>query len=277
MFKKASIVILSVLVIFIASWMQVGQVTATAVNDGEPPRPTVEPTITPHPSSSTKGAVIKLIQPDLDASGELWTVVQWQGEGEWINVEGWRGTFSPNGEVSWWVSPSDLGKGPFRWLIYQEDEVLGTSESFYLPQTNGESIAISIIDANTNNVLETSSKHPSQVYDVANISLSDIYQTSGANGFIILKQQENTAFPANMWTQVQWMHPDGSWHNVDGWGGHFDDSAKVVWWVAPENAQTGPFRWIVYDNNTDLNVLATSNMFNLPQNTENYQMDLVLP
>ena len=75
---------------------------------------------------------------------DLWTVVQWQdASGNWHDVEGWRGTFDDvvieNGAVIaqkvWWVAQVDLGKGPFRWLVYrgQGSVLLARSTPFYLP------------------------------------------------------------------------------------------------------------------------------------------------
>ncbi len=74
----------------------------------------------------------------------LWTVVQWQDDrGIWHDVEGWQGTLNEVqdavGKKEWWVAEADLGKGPFRWVVYrgQDGALLATSESFYLPDTVG--------------------------------------------------------------------------------------------------------------------------------------------
>lgn len=75
----------------------------------------------------------------------LWTVVQWQDLlGNWQDVKGWRGTLDEVvcgedgrlvGRKVWWVAQADLGKGPFRWQVYQDREgsLFITSEPFYLP------------------------------------------------------------------------------------------------------------------------------------------------
>ena len=75
---------------------------------------------------------------------DLWTVVQWRDDrGYWHNVEGWQGTLDEVqdgvGEKVWWVAEADLGKGPFRWLVYQERDgrLLVASDSFYLPSDVG--------------------------------------------------------------------------------------------------------------------------------------------
>jgi hypothetical protein len=82
----------------------------------------------------------------------VWTVIQWQDAwGNWHDVEGWRGTLDGVsitesggdedvvGLKTWWVAESDLGKGPFRWVIYQNEggQLIGTSEPFQLPNFNG--------------------------------------------------------------------------------------------------------------------------------------------
>jgi len=86
---------------------------------------------------------------------DLWTVVQWRDpQGEWNDVEGWRGTLDRvvtgddariAGRKTWWVIRSDLGRGPFRWVVYQgkRGKKLGESELFYLPDCDGE---VTIVD-----------------------------------------------------------------------------------------------------------------------------------
>lgn len=107
-----------------------------------PTRPTAMPIVTTTPddtSSETEesppdGALIELrIDPPWP---ELWTMVQWQDpQGDWYNVDGWRGASNEEGRVLWWVAKEDLGTGPFRWLVYEEKDgrLLVTSESFDLP------------------------------------------------------------------------------------------------------------------------------------------------
>jgi hypothetical protein len=75
----------------------------------------------------------------------LWTVVQWQDRlGGWHDVEGWQGTLDADGKKTWWVDKTDLGKGPFRWKIVQDGELLAASESFYLPGSRGEVVKVSV-------------------------------------------------------------------------------------------------------------------------------------
>lgn len=125
-----------------------------------PPRPTPQPT----PRRRPTGGSIELraqfphTWPWAEVPWQdLWTIVQWQDEwGSWHDVEGWRGTLDhvvigESGEVVgkgiWWVAKSDLGKGPFRWVVYwrKEGKLLATSESFYLPGTVGEIVRIEVV------------------------------------------------------------------------------------------------------------------------------------
>ena len=87
---------------------------------------------------------------------DLWTIVQWQDDkGYWHEVEGWQGgldgvAIGESGEVIgkqvWWVAESDLGKGPFRWLICQGEggRRLATSESFDLPGSEGRTVQVEV-------------------------------------------------------------------------------------------------------------------------------------
>jgi hypothetical protein len=57
--------------------------------------------------------------------------------------------------------------------------------------------------------------------------------------------------PATAWIGVQFQTPDGAWHDVESWFGHLDvleDSGLQFkqWAVAAENADQGPFRWVIY-------------------------------
>ncbi len=85
----------------------------------------------------------------------LWTVVQWQDEkGTWHTIEGWQGTLDEveepllAGKKRWWVVEADLGKGPFRWVVYQSQggKTLAASAPFDLPGSKGttEEVKVSI-------------------------------------------------------------------------------------------------------------------------------------
>jgi hypothetical protein len=76
-----------------------------------------------------------------------------------------------------------------------------------------------------------------------------------------------------LWTVVQWQDPEGSWHDVEGWQGTFDDftddtkqrvaEGQKLWWVAPGDLGTGPFRWLIKQSH-DGEHLAISAPFQLP-------------
>ena len=110
-----------------------------------PPRPNPNrPLSTFDKSGAAEGAYISL-QPSAPAVG-LWTVVQWQDDlGRWHEVEGWQGTFDGD-HKTWWVDVKDFKTGPFRWVVFQDQngEPLMYSEPFYLPQSPFETVVIEI-------------------------------------------------------------------------------------------------------------------------------------
>jgi hypothetical protein len=83
----------------------------------------------------------------------------------------------------------------------------------------------------------------------------------------VLQQADETPFPANAWTVVQWQTALGTWADVEGWQGTFNRWNQVVWWVAPDNLGEGPFRWAVYSSEAATELLATSESFDLPENS----------
>ena len=72
---------------------------------------------------------------------------------------------------------------------------------------------------------------------------------------------------AERWTVVQWQDALGGWHDVEGWRGTLDEVSNGVgkkkWWVARPNFDTGPFRWVIYQNQGG-KLLAASKVFQLP-------------
>lgn len=70
-----------------------------------------------------------------------------------------------------------------------------------------------------------------------------------------------------LWTVVQWQDCAGEWHDVIGWRGSLDEAnsaeCKKVWWVAREDLDQGPFRWVVYRRRGGES-LAQSESFDLP-------------
>ena len=127
-----------------------------------PVRPTPNPGTRTDSKSRTSGGGFIELQVQLDPIytpmeqpwQELWTVVQWQDHaGGWQNVEGWQGTLDGvDGDVGrkvWWVDDDDLGKGPFRWVVYlgQGGAVLIRSDSFHLPHRTGEVVVVDVPSA----------------------------------------------------------------------------------------------------------------------------------
>ncbi|MFQ5400207.1 MAG: hypothetical protein ACE5E7_11495 [Anaerolineae bacterium] len=103
-----------------------------------PPTPSVPQQPAPEPAAPAGGTIELTVAP-----GSLveWTVVQWQdGLGGWHDVDGWQGTLDDDTHKVWWVGAADLGKGPFRWLVELDDDVLAVSEPFDLPAAAGESV-----------------------------------------------------------------------------------------------------------------------------------------
>jgi hypothetical protein len=112
-----------------------------------PPRPTPVSTAAPTTVPSfhvREGGLIELhVQPPRTG---LWTMIQWQdARGQWHDVDGWQGTVDGALQI-WWVAPRDLGKGPFRWRVYQNPGglLLATSESFALPHATGETVRVDV-------------------------------------------------------------------------------------------------------------------------------------
>jgi len=50
---------------------------------------------------------------------------------------------------------------------------------------------------------------------------------------------------AGAWSMIQWQGTDGVWYDVDGWRGQVEPDGTKTWWVAKEDLNTGPFRWLV--------------------------------
>ncbi|GAB4430929.1 MAG: hypothetical protein Kow0031_11970 [Anaerolineae bacterium] len=68
------------------------------------------------------------------------SVVQWQDiNGNWHDVDGWRGVLDSNGYIRWWVAAKDFGSGPFRWVVGQ-----AASEPFNLPAGAGQTVRIDL-------------------------------------------------------------------------------------------------------------------------------------
>jgi hypothetical protein len=80
----------------------------------------------------------------------------------------------------------------------------------------------------------------------------------------------------DLWTRIQWQDARGDWHTVDGWQGTFNADQRVLWYVGAEHLQEGPFRWLVYADQTGP-LLATSRPFDLPSRGEILRVVATLP
>ena len=115
---------------------------------GLPPRPTPIPPTVEKTSVPPQGGFISLTAVSDAPTTSLWTTVQWQdAQKNWHDVEGWRGSFDQENNVTWWVAPADLGKGPFRWLAHETEDsptVIAISDTFTLPTMVQQTTAVSI-------------------------------------------------------------------------------------------------------------------------------------
>ena len=149
-------------VLLVGVWMlSLSQATAA-------PPPPLPATFTPTPTrASAKPATGGSIELQAQFSQawpwdtmhwqELWTVVQWQNNaGEWRTVTGWQGTLDDVvvggdggvvGYKMWWVVNADLGKGPFRWMVYksQGDTMpMVTGDLFDLPDAANTTVTVEV-------------------------------------------------------------------------------------------------------------------------------------
>lgn len=98
-------------------------------------------TPTPKPPEPRGGAIELFVTR---AAQPVYAIVQWQdGLGGWHNVDGWRGRVEDN-RVLWFVPEDMFGDGPFRWVLYDEQETLATSDPFSLPTFSGQIVRVSV-------------------------------------------------------------------------------------------------------------------------------------
>jgi hypothetical protein len=83
------------------------------------------------------------------ATAELWTVVQWgDGLGAWYDIVRWEGPLdSMNtgaGRKAWPVESILLGRGVFRWLVYQGrgGPLVASSNAFNLPSSMSDVVQV---------------------------------------------------------------------------------------------------------------------------------------
>jgi hypothetical protein len=90
-------------------------------------------------------ASIELYAPGVAAG--VWTVVQWQGsDGNWHDIDGWRGQTDAAGRVKWSVALKDFGAGAFRWQVLAggEGQPPSISEPFTLPGKADETLLVTM-------------------------------------------------------------------------------------------------------------------------------------
>ncbi len=89
-----------------------------------------------NPDSAPLGAAIELTAwPPGGMS-----VVQWQDiNGDWQDVDGWRGALDNGGHIRWWVAAKDFGTGPFRWMVGE-----AVSAPFNLPAGAGQTVWVNL-------------------------------------------------------------------------------------------------------------------------------------
>ena len=109
--------------------------------DGLPPRETPTSGGGGGQGGGIGGAFIELVTPGTVAGS--WAIVQWSdANGDWHDVEGWRGWAGDS--CRWWVHAKDFGRGPFRWVVTQEPggPVVQSSAEFFLPVYAGQTVLI---------------------------------------------------------------------------------------------------------------------------------------
>lgn len=159
-----SVLIVAAIGVLLSAWVASLSLVAAA-QPPPPPLPPIPPTPAPKPTSPP--ATGGLIELHTQFPGtwpwseihwqELWTVVQWQdAKGVWRNVEGWQGTLDgvrtdEDGRVvgykTWWAANKDLGRGPFRWVVYKSRgnyRPMVISESFNLPDAANKTVKVEV-------------------------------------------------------------------------------------------------------------------------------------
>jgi len=145
---------------FVVGFLVIGLVLPSLVGAAALPlplRPTPEPEAVVVVEEKSATAIVLSVdltsgklEEDADPK-QVWTVVQWQDAlGGWHDVTGWRGVLdkvgSGKGEKTWGVLRRDLGRGPFRWLVYAEEggDLIAESAPFSLPTHSGQVVTVSV-------------------------------------------------------------------------------------------------------------------------------------
>lgn len=207
-----------------------------------------------------------------------WVGVQWQDrQGAWQNVEAWQGPLEAAEETGvaskvWGVYPKDFGRGPFRWVVYtqQGGEVLGTSQSFNLPQGNNANHVMTVLPtiavAPADTLTAEMGSEPATYQ--AEMSTRGLNCPAGPCDFSVLSVSVPDA-PAGSKVVVQWQDGLGGWHDVRAWRGslHAADSGgppTIQWSASSDLAGQGPFRWVIYNPLGD-RIVGVSPSFTIPE------------
>ena len=85
--------------------------------------------------------------------------------------------------------------------------------------------------------------------------------------------------PANARVGVQWSDPSGSqWTDIASWSGLLTQTeGRMAYWVAAEDYGTGPYRWVVYDQDPSQGgkVWGVSEVFNFPRQAGDWVWSVV--
>ncbi len=138
-----ALTLLSVLGLMWISWPAPTQAEPAQLPRRVTPTPRAVSSGDGHHGDSAIGWITLSAQP---ARAGLWAVVQWRDAADgWHDVDGWKGACD-SGIQSWGVFPSELGRGPFRWILTDGagGKIVGESAPFTLPAQPRETVAVRI-------------------------------------------------------------------------------------------------------------------------------------
>ncbi|KAA3664604.1 MAG: hypothetical protein DWQ04_04850 [Chloroflexi bacterium] len=141
-------ILLSIFAVTIFTFMLLFMSQTPTASADLPPRehtPTPESSLAPIDGSQHKKFGAYIVLSTTTKFEGYWSEIQWQDEfGIWNDVDGWKGHIEPDGTKTWWVKNKDFDTGPFRWLIYDEEDgyINKKSEPFTLPMIDKEVLII---------------------------------------------------------------------------------------------------------------------------------------
>lgn len=222
------------------------------------------------------------------APAGAWVSVQWQDLlGSWHDVEGWQAELDMADDSNlafkqWAVYSQDYGRGPFRWVIYTEQDgaVWATSPRFYLPDGDGADLTMTLAPKIALPPAETIAAG----MQTEALTLGAQSTIRGLNcGANPCNHSVITVYvpeaPAGSRIGVQWQDGRGAWHDVRNWQGNLDllkesDTPFKQWTVTSDTYGRGPFRWVIYTETGDA-VWGVSPTFTLPER-DGLDLSLVL-